>query len=292
MEENKPKNNPQDAIHEQQLNNSLTDKTIVPTAETSDIINPHSEIIDMEVHHHAHDPVAPHHKKNWKSYFWEFLMLFLAVFCGFLAEYQLEHMIERERGKQYIQSFVEDLKYDTAGLTAMTKHYETKVEKLNIISSCYDSLISKQPCNSCLIDLLVNSQSFWQLNVSDRTLQQLKNAGGLRLLKKSDADSVTAYDNLIKGYKIDETTAFQETQTSIRSITNELFNYSVFRDIKASKNDTTKILFVSSDKILINKYFNELARYSIYCNRYIKKQEEIKKSAAGLISYFTNKYHF
>jgi hypothetical protein len=25
-------------------------------------------------------------KKNWKSYFKEFFMLFLAVFCGFLAE--------------------------------------------------------------------------------------------------------------------------------------------------------------------------------------------------------------
>jgi hypothetical protein len=38
---------------------------------------------NMEVHHHAHHD---HGKKNWKSYFWEFLMLFLAVFCGFLAE--------------------------------------------------------------------------------------------------------------------------------------------------------------------------------------------------------------
>lgn len=46
----------------------------------------------MEVHHHPHDPAAPHHKKNWKSYFWEFLMLFLAVFCGFLAENQRELM--------------------------------------------------------------------------------------------------------------------------------------------------------------------------------------------------------
>ena len=37
---------------------------------------------EMEVHHHTH---ASHGKKNWKNYFWEFLMLFLAVFCGFLA---------------------------------------------------------------------------------------------------------------------------------------------------------------------------------------------------------------
>jgi hypothetical protein len=45
----------------------------------------------MEVHAHSHS----HGKKSWRSYFWEFLMLFLAVFCGFLAEYQLEHKIEK-----------------------------------------------------------------------------------------------------------------------------------------------------------------------------------------------------
>jgi hypothetical protein len=38
----------------------------------------------MEVHHHGH----VHEKKKWKEYLFQFLMLFLAVFCGFLAEYQ------------------------------------------------------------------------------------------------------------------------------------------------------------------------------------------------------------
>ena len=40
-------------------------------------------------------------------------MLFLAVFCGFLAEYQLEHKIEKERAKKYMYDMVENLKYDT-----------------------------------------------------------------------------------------------------------------------------------------------------------------------------------
>jgi len=35
----------------------------------------------MEVHSHAHTD-----RKKWTHYLWEFLMLFLAVFCGFLAE--------------------------------------------------------------------------------------------------------------------------------------------------------------------------------------------------------------
>jgi hypothetical protein len=38
----------------------------------------------MEVHAHARTA-----RKKWTHYFWEFLMLFFAVFCGFLARYSL-----------------------------------------------------------------------------------------------------------------------------------------------------------------------------------------------------------
>ena len=74
---------------------------ITPTTTDTDAINPNQETENMEVHHHAHHGG----KKNWKSYFWEFLMLFLAVFCGFLAEYQLEHIFEREREKELASNF-------------------------------------------------------------------------------------------------------------------------------------------------------------------------------------------
>jgi hypothetical protein len=46
----------------------------------------------MEVHAHTHTA-----RKKWTHYFWEFLMLFLAVFCGFLAENYREHYVEHQR---------------------------------------------------------------------------------------------------------------------------------------------------------------------------------------------------
>ena len=67
-EEVKPPNNPQDAVHEQKLNSPSTDETI-PEVEQPITHNPQPVTQqDMEVHHHAHDPAAPHHKKNWKNY--------------------------------------------------------------------------------------------------------------------------------------------------------------------------------------------------------------------------------
>jgi hypothetical protein len=48
----------------------------------------------MEVHHH---PDLNHAKKNWKGYFLEFLMIFLAVPLGFFAETIREHITESHR---------------------------------------------------------------------------------------------------------------------------------------------------------------------------------------------------
>src|SRR5688572_19318262 len=77
----------------------------------------------MEVHQHTHTP-----RKKWTHYFWEFLMLFLAVFCGFLAENQREHMIEHQREKKYVRSLIQDLKTDTANLLAyINKRAEKRI---------------------------------------------------------------------------------------------------------------------------------------------------------------------
>ncbi|MGB3155835.1 MAG: hypothetical protein WBB06_14610, partial [Chitinophagaceae bacterium] len=76
----------------------------------------------MEVHAHSHTE-----RKKWTHYFWEFLMLFLAVFCGFLAEYQLEHKIEKDREKQFMQTMVEDLKSDTTQLSRLILFRKSRI---------------------------------------------------------------------------------------------------------------------------------------------------------------------
>jgi hypothetical protein len=82
----------------------------------------------MEVHHHTH--TDPSHsgasRKKFTHYLWEFLMLFLAIFCGFLAENLREHQVEKNRARQYMLSLYEDLKTDTARLN--DKH-QTQNEK-------------------------------------------------------------------------------------------------------------------------------------------------------------------
>ena len=257
---------------------------LTPISETENI-NLNQETENMEVHKHPHHVT---HKKKWGEYFLEFLMLFLAVFLGFIAENIREHKVEKEKGIKYVESFCEDLKTDTIQLTFLINHFKNKTEKINVINECYDS-ITKNPsyCN-CIKDIFLNSQSFAEFNNSDRTLQQLKNSGGLRFLSDADADSVAVYDNMVKGYKLDEKTVVQETQTSLRSIADELFSYS----IQKSNTFLEKNIFVTTDKGLINKYFNTLKRYHNYCKKNYKSLEKIKLKAVSVRNYFLNKYHF
>ena len=65
----------------------------------------------MEVHHH---PKVE--KKKLKEYFFEFVMIFLAVTMGFFAEGIRENIINNEHAKLLTEQLVKDLKTDTTNL--------------------------------------------------------------------------------------------------------------------------------------------------------------------------------
>jgi hypothetical protein len=85
----------------------------------------------MEVHTHTHTA-----RKKWTHYFWEFLMLFLAVFCGFTAENIREHRIEHKRAKEYARMLKTDFINDTLQLRsfiAKKDSLEKRFNKLNAV---------------------------------------------------------------------------------------------------------------------------------------------------------------
>ena len=152
----------------------------------------------MEVHAHSHPSTSSGHRKKWTHYFWEFLMLFLAVFCGFLAEYQLEHTIEHKREKEYIKSFVEDLKQDSSQLNRIINDID---EKLVLKDSLLLELANPQVYkNSSRVHFFFEiSRHFPDFIYTDRTIQQLKNSGGMRLLRnKAVSDSIVDYDSKVR----------------------------------------------------------------------------------------------
>ena len=146
----------------------------------------------MEVHHHAHTP-----RKKWTHYFWEFLMLFLAVFCGFLAENQREHMVEHNREKEFMKSMLEDLRTDSIKLTLMMEFFET-------VKSKYDSvniLLAPPVTVTALLRayrIIAELDDIANFNYTNRTVSQLKNAGAFRIIRKQEvASGIADYDAFV-----------------------------------------------------------------------------------------------
>src|SRR5687767_14070999 len=147
----------------------------------------------MEVHAHSHTA-----RKKWTHYFWEFLMLFLAVFCGFLAEYQLEHKIEKDREKQYMRSMIEDLKSDMAMLE---NNISSRLSRIAMIDS-FVQLMASPTRNENGNELYYYARSIsppTNIFPSDRTIQQLKSSGNLRLIRRQHiSNSIMAYDQNVR----------------------------------------------------------------------------------------------
>ena len=146
-------------------------------------INDKPETENMEVHHHSHS----HGKKNWKTYIWEFIMLFLAVFCGFLAEYKLEHVIEQQREKEYAKALYDEFRADSIVVTDRIKARLEKEKDCDYLSDYIrDSSLTELPkefyAAYTTVFYLINSYKF---EPKDGILSQLKASGSLRYFKNA-----------------------------------------------------------------------------------------------------------
>jgi len=144
-------------------------------------IEPQTE--NMEVHQHSHS----HGKKNWKTHTWEFLMLFLAVFCGFLAEYQLEHIIEHQREKEFAQALYDEFLADSV---SVANKLNARLEKEKDCDYLYryikDSSLTDLPREFypafTTVFYLINNYKF---EPKDGVLSQMRNSGSLRYFKSA-----------------------------------------------------------------------------------------------------------
>ncbi len=302
MEENKPINSPEETKppnNEQQLNTDSTDETITPAAESSDIINQISDIKDMEVHHHSHqshgNPSLSGTGKNWKAYFWEFLMLFLAVFCGFFAEYQLEHKIEKDREKQFINSLVADLQDDVKNLDSMMRFEKSGVEILDsLINLLNDPALAKQNGDQLYFAARLGPRSNPFANNS-RTFDQLKNAGGFRLIRYPEAsNNIMGYYNQLSQIRLLEDNYNHEFD-NYKRIGAKILDPGILRRQESGKGEIMR----SNDNPSLITYdmelLKELGFHTLQMNGSRRSKilllKNMKQSGEDLISYLKNKYN-
>jgi hypothetical protein len=234
----------------------------------------------MEVHHHAHTA-----RKKWTHYFWEFLMLFLAVFCGFMAENKREHMIEHKREKEFMFSMLEDLKSDTS-----------LISKIVGIDSNYirmtDSLLSELLTDSIKTNsnkayrLWENSSGFADFYQNDRTIQQLKNSGSLRLIrKKIVSNAIMEYEKAVL-HLVDLQHLVDDYLVQTIDNKNRLFARG-----SLNKHTNNAVPLLSPDRKFLEEMYGFKLDFKNLILDLINRSKSVSAKASGLIESIKKEYH-
>jgi hypothetical protein len=260
----------------------------------------------MEVHHHAHDPAAPHHKKNWKSYFWEFLMLFLAVTLGAYVENTRESMLHKKEMKTQLNSMLSDLQSDIILFDSVTDRNsygalmaDSLVELLHSdITNTSEIYFAARTVTANLGYYYTNSKSF----------DQLKTAGLLRYIKNKELlDSIGTYYASFQ-WLSNQIDLLRLKMDEIHKENSRLFDSHVFQlmtmNIKIIANSgfsgqrTTiskpleKPLLLSADIKDINTVSLNYHYYSTTIKFYIRNAIALQNRAKGLMAMIKKEYRF
>ena len=241
----------------------------------------------MEVHHH---PELPHgEKKRFKEYLLEFLMIFLAVTMGFIAENIREHFSDTSKEGEYIQSFVKNLDVDTLRLKQAITETNTQnkgIDSLRKISK--DKLSQLQVQDSlfaCTSRYLFYANNFRD---DDITLTQLRNAGGYRLIRNKDVpDSIASYESRVKDLD-DEFTDLWGAIVKARDRADAIFDLNAGHNFK--QHPTSTLVLITADKEKIYGYYNGLFEMEIGLNGYKTMLEDHLKYTRHLIDYLKKQY--
>ena len=249
----------------------------------------------MEVHQHSHTP-----RKKWTHYFWEFFMLFLAVTLGFFVENQREHYIEGQREKKYMQNLVQDLARDTVNYNlSIALRLQRERQAHQLITIIYSPDRDKH-----LADLYYFARQMPRMNTifysTDATMNQLKNSGALRLIKKTViADSIVAYNAAMEAYAENRQTEI-ETRIAYRNTVGHVFDAGVLLSMIDSTGDDLDKTVISPAflKPLITESqstINQLCTlvHFLYSQSIIgrKALHRYKDQASRLIALLKKEYH-
>ena len=250
----------------------------------------------MEVHHHSSR--TPGTRKKWTHYFWEFLMLFLAVFCGFMAENQREHMVEHNREKQYMQSMLVDLAADTARFDRGIPLREARIKSIDTVFMFFNSSQNAKIISGRLFKNLRRTSYDQNLIRNTITINQLKNAGAMRLIRnKMVTDSIAAYDfqfeyfAALHGeyYIIHQQADFRQLEKLVNS--SDLLPLYILNSSTGIVNNIPDTMNIRINTEGLNEVLNFLMQLKVYARQEISQIAQLKRKATNLMMLIKQEYH-
>ena len=248
----------------------------------------------MEVHHPHH----LHHKKKWTEYLLEFLMLFLAVFLGFVAENIREGVVENHRGEQYMQSLLRDLEADTATINTAIPLKERRIKAVDTVFIFFNKFPHTKTISGKLFRTIRRTNYDFRFIRNGITINQLKNAGGMRLVRKKQvADSISAYDLFCES----TIALYNELYISNSQVGNrqfeKLFNAADLLPLYIANSNpgiVTNIpdsLVIKINRTGLNEQLNFMMQEKAYARQEIGRYKDLKGRATRLMELIKKEYH-
>jgi hypothetical protein len=246
----------------------------------------------MEVHHHPEVE-----KKGFKEYLLEGLMIFVAVTMGFFAESIRENITDHTKEREFILSMIEDAKTDTANIRQaiiLNTKRANRLDSLAALCFNYDAAQNNDSAVYRLYRFALIHPDF--VSPAERTLLQLKNSGGMRLIKKKAAvDSVIQYDDIAKKLA-DQQAYYERYQNESINPASQIFNFKYFRfglatGPKAPSNLFTGTKLLTQDKIKLIEFANKITIYHGVVAFYTIRLQEMNDHAVNLINSLQKEYH-
>jgi hypothetical protein len=244
----------------------------------------------MEIHKHPHHVT---HKKSGGEYLLEFFMLFLAVFLGFVTENVRETSIERSREKGYMRSMIEDLKADSTSLSSNIRLRQQRDKMIDSLILLLGSPSIKENGNDIYFFGRSISPPIYFFP-DDRTIQQLKSTGSLRLITNMQiSNSIMDYDRKMR-QQIFEYTDEQQDRAEYRQTASKIFVGRVFNQMIRG-NSIEKPLnnpqLFTADALSINEYIINTQFLRKANQNQLMRAKELFAQANELIELIKKEYH-
>jgi hypothetical protein len=245
----------------------------------------------MEVHHHPEVE-----KKGFKEYLLEGLMIFLAVAMGFFAESLRERMASNEKEHHYMEGLVQDLKKDTAEMTQVISLQTYFIKKMDSALGVAAEKLTDINFQDTFYHHFVIFYSFDILFVPhDKTLTQLKNAGGFGVIKNDAVvDSIgelnVFYDQRVKF----DGNYYLEYENKTIDIGTQLMKMSALNNLddRFSQVYPNHVeMFTRYDHPLIEQLYSWIRNLQACLIVYMSEEQEYREKTIRMIKLINKEYH-
>ena len=232
--------------------------------------------------------------KKWKAYFLEFLLLFLAVSLGFMADNFREKRSDRTKEKEYMQSMIEDVAADRINIKEVI---DRNSQRISYLDSLLDKCSNYSATDKEKLDLnkyfsqVLRHPEF--IAPAELTMQQLKNAGGMRLIKsKAAINEIIRYDSKLQ--KIAGQQLYYENyQNKAIDSGTKIFNIHqlVLALINPDKEFTSaEFELFTEDKLKLKEFANSVAMYKGIIMYYVVLLKAMDKQGEVLTQTLEREY--